>query len=156
MRLYTPKRDCDWLDSQRRWSNVFLQLSSDIGAAVKKIGGRVDVNSACDCLLINRSRGVSFRVARELPPKSARHSPRWSFNRRSYVPPGWIVVIRLTTDHRAARDYLLFETGKVTQRSMRFSDQSWERYRWQRFETPEALLKAILRRARRSKRKESK
>lgn len=153
---YVPKRDCDWLDSQRRWSNVFLQLSSDIGAAVKKIGGRVDVNSACDCLLINRSRGVSFRVARELPPKSATHSPRWSFNRRSYVPPGWIVVIRLTTDHRAARDYLLFETGKVTQRSMRFSDQSWERYRWQRFETPEALVKAILRRARRSKRKESK
>ena len=30
MRLYTPKRDCDWLDSQRRWSNVFLQLVSNI------------------------------------------------------------------------------------------------------------------------------
>jgi hypothetical protein len=36
---YTSKRDCDWLDSQRRWSNVFLQLSSSIVAAVKKIGG---------------------------------------------------------------------------------------------------------------------
>ena len=99
---------------------------------------------------------MSTDLQQYYPPKSATHSPRWSFNRRSYVPPGWIVVIRLTKDHRAARDYLLFETGKVTQRSIRFSDQSWERYRWQRFETPEALVKAILRRARRSKRQESK
>ena len=66
------------------------------------------------------------------------------------------MVIRLTKDHRDVRDYLLFETGKVTQRSMRFSDQSWERYRWHCFETPEALVKAILRRARRSKREELK
>lgn len=66
------------------------------------------------------------------------------------------MVIRLTKDHRAARDYLVFETGKVTRLSIRFSDQSWERYRWQRFETPEALVKAVLRRACRSKRKESK
>ncbi|CAN7312301.1 recombinase family protein [Bradyrhizobium sp. LjRoot220] len=146
---HTPKRDYDWMDSQRHWSIVFSQITADVAATLKKSEARVDTNSAGDCFLINKSRGVSFRVARELTPKSEAHALRWAFNRRTYLPPGWIVVIRVMKDHRTVRDYLLFETGKVTERSVKFSDQSWQRYRWQRFETQQALVKAILRRARR-------
>lgn len=147
---HTPKRDCDWIDSQHHWSSVFSQLASDIAIAMKKAGGRVDINSACDCLLINRSRGVSFRVAREEPRRSETHSPRWTFNRRTYIPPGWIVVIRLTRDSKVARDYLLFETGKVAQRVVKFTDKARGRYRWERFETPQQIVKAIVRHARKS------
>ncbi|SHJ94984.1 Site-specific DNA recombinase [Bradyrhizobium lablabi] len=143
---YTPKRDCDWIDSKRRWSNVVTNLSSQIAATIEKAGGRVDINNAADCLLINRALGISFRIARTEPPKKESHSLRWGFHRPSYVPPGWIVVIRLARGHGAELDYLLFETSELARGMIRFTDKALKRRKCRRFETPDALTRSITRR----------
>jgi DNA invertase Pin-like site-specific DNA recombinase len=142
---YTPKRDCDWVDTLNRWSGEFANLSSQIAAKVEGNGGSVDINSAGDCILINGAIGISFRIGRPEPPKKDSHSARWSFNRRTFVPAGWIVVIR-SKGRQEMRDYLLFETEKVTQRQIRFTERAWSRYKWRRFETSGDLVKSIARR----------
>ncbi|WP_407152245.1 recombinase family protein [Bradyrhizobium sp. ORS 86] len=144
---YNLKRDCDWIDSRRKWASAFDTVASKIASAITKAGGRVDVDSAVDCLAINRSIAVSFRVARSRRRYRADRSPRWAFNRRVKLPPGLVVVFRLADgDHQNVLDYLLFETARIVDNVTRFSDRVWHRYQWQRFETTDALVKAIVRR----------
>ena len=70
---YTSKRDCDWIDAQHRWSDVVAALAERIAATIRRAGGRTDLNSASDCVLLNKVLGLSFRIARVLPKKQDSH-----------------------------------------------------------------------------------
>jgi DNA invertase Pin-like site-specific DNA recombinase len=143
---YTTERNCKWLDSHRHWSEVIAALASKIAKAIEKAGGRADVNSEADCLLVNRACGLSFRIARSWPGRKESHSPRWAFHRRRHLLPGWIIAIRLAKDNEAVLDYLLFPTSKVSIPMIRFTEKARTRFKTQRFETADALVRSITRR----------
>src|ERR1700721_884300 len=95
------------------------------------------------CLSLKEVENIAFLVARGVPPKKDYHSPHWSIQRRSSLPAGWIVAIRLDEHNGHVLDYLLLPpTGKVS-RLIRFSENARIGRGIKRFATAKALVRAI-------------
>ena len=141
---YTSKRDCDYIDTRQRWTDLTVNLASQIATATKQTGRRVTFDSSNDCLRVNGHVNVSFRVARWLPRKLKTHSSRWSIQRRASAPPGWIVAIRLGERNETLLDYLLLPTPKKGGALIRFSEKGRAHHRIARFERFDALVRALI------------
>lgn len=89
---YTSKRDCEYIESRQGWADMTAKLATELLEEINKTG-------ACtlhsDCLRVNRTVSVNFRVARWCPGKRENHGPHWSIERRARLLPGWIVATRL-------------------------------------------------------------
>ena len=141
---YTTKRNCDWIDSGQLWAVVIARLAHRVAAAIEKAGGRVNINEAADCLVMNDKVGLSFRVARWWPGKKASHSPRWAIQRRKYLPAGWVVAIRLAESNKVVLDYLLLPTSELVGHMIKFTEKALSRHKARRFETMDALVRSVI------------
>ena len=68
---YTSKRDCEYIESRQGWADVTAKLTTELLEEINKTG-------ACtlhsDCLRVNRTVSVNFRVARWCPGKRENHA----------------------------------------------------------------------------------
>lgn len=144
---YTTKRDCDWIDSGRHWAEVMARLCRQVATAVER-SNRTErcptINEAADCLSVNDKASISFRVARSWPGKEPHHSRRWVIYRRTYLPTGWIVAIRLSETNKDVLDYLLFPTTDLVDRLTKFTERGLSRYNARHFKTADALVRSIV------------
>jgi len=152
---YTPKRNYEFLDSRRIWSEQKTLLASRINAAIRKAGGRVSTGGWTDSLRVNGTTCVSVRAARWTPGKIESHSPHWTIQCDAHVPAGWIAAIRLSEHNQAVLDYVLLPTDGKVKRTIRFSEAARERRDITCFKTPDALVRAITRRLAKKSRAES-
>lgn len=97
-----------------------------------------------DCKL-KRGLSISFRTARWRAGAKANHACYWIIQRGG-MPDGWIAAIRLTEQSRSVFDYLLLSTDGTSGRTVKFSERARIRRRMSRYETPQALARAVIRR----------
>ncbi|SDS77352.1 recombinase family protein [Bradyrhizobium canariense] len=141
---YTTKRDCDWIDSSQYWAGAMAKISTSLTAAIENAGGHAEINEPADGLLVSGKVGVAFRVARCTPGRLTSHSPRWTIQRRKHLAAGWIAAIRLAEANKAVLDYLLVPSNSLVDRTIKFTETARSRHRVRRFDTIEALVRAII------------
>lgn len=143
---YTSKRDCEYIESRQGWADLTARLASVLADGIKKAGGRFTFSGSTDCLLVNGTVCISFRIARWRAGKFENHSAHWSIQRRARLPAGWIVAIRLGDRNKAVLDYLLLPTTISIGRLIRFSEKARARHGIDRFERFDALARSLIRR----------
>lgn len=141
---YTTKRDCDYIDTGQQWVEVMANLAQKVAAAIETAGEHLNTSRAADYLLVNGKVGISFRVARWYgSEKKPGHSPRWAIQRRKYLAPGWVVAIRQAESKTVVLDYLLLPTSDLV-KPIKFTEKRLGRCNARRFQTTDALVRAIV------------
>jgi DNA invertase Pin-like site-specific DNA recombinase len=140
---YTTKRNCDYIDSRQAWAAMADGLIVQVMAAMEKAGRRAVRDD--DCLQLEGTASVAFRVARWMPAKKHNHSPHWGIQRRTDLPAGWIVAIRLSEHNIGLLDYLLLPPTGLCSRQIRFSENARLGRGIKSFATPQALVRAVSR-----------
>ena len=144
---YTSKRNCEYIDARRVWTDVTVKLVSQVAAALEKVGARVACHGLVNCLQVNGRVNITFRVARWCSGEQESHSAHWTIQRQAApLPIGWIVAIRLGEQNKAVLDYVVLSTDSLAGRLIRFTEKARARCRIDRFETPDALVRSIIRR----------
>jgi hypothetical protein len=98
-----------------------------------------------DCLTVNGSANVSFRIARWWHDGCESHAPHWSIERKRQLSPGWIIAIRLAEKNNTLHDYLLLPTTSVTRPTLRFTENARKRHKVERFDDFSALVRSFMR-----------
>jgi DNA invertase Pin-like site-specific DNA recombinase len=141
---YTSRRNCEYLVSRQRWANVTSQLASQLVARLHRVGIEIAPSNSADCLRLNEREHISFRLARWHPGKRETHAPYWSIKRRSDLPAGWIIVIRLTEQNKDVCDFILLRTTDILFELMRFSETARAHRALRNFGSFEALLRSLI------------
>ncbi|MBR0787772.1 recombinase family protein [Bradyrhizobium manausense] len=142
---YTPKRSYEFLESRPLWSVQKTNLTSRIGAAIRRTGCRTSTGGWTDSLRVNGTICVSVRAARWTSGKLVTHSPHWTIQCDAHVPAGWIAAIRLSEHNKAVLDYVLLPTDGKVKRTIRFSEVARKRRSITCFKTADALVRALTR-----------
>jgi hypothetical protein len=142
---YTSKRNCDYIDTRQVWADVLAELASQVTTMIEKIGGRIVLSDSTECLHVNGTVNISFRVARWISGEKEHYSTRWMIQRRR-LPDGWIVAIRLCEHNKSVLDYLLVPTSGTDRNTIRFAEKDRGRLGIDRFESSDALARSVSRR----------
>ena len=146
---YTCKRNFEYLDNRHVWHELLSKLQSQVIAKIEQSGGRIIPNDLADGFRVNGMVNIYFRVAQLEHPEFEHYSPRWMIQRR-HLPDGWIVAIRLEDRSKTLLDYLFVPTAGTDRNTIRFSEKRRARLGIVNFETPEALIRSLIRRLARS------
>jgi DNA invertase Pin-like site-specific DNA recombinase len=152
---YTSTRNCEYLESRKGWAELNAKLAAQAADGIKKAGGRYTFDGSTDCLLVNRTVRICFRLARWCPGKKENHLPHWSIRQRSRFPAGWIVAIRLAERNISVLDYVLLPTTNIAGPLIRFSEKARASQGIERFERFDALERSLIRRVTRKGRASS-
>jgi DNA invertase Pin-like site-specific DNA recombinase len=140
---HTSTRSCGYIDTRQIWNDELAKLASQATSTIEKIGGRIVSCESTGGLNVNGTMNIFFRVARWIGRE--KYSPRWMIQRRR-LPDGWIVAIRLNENNNSILDYLLVSTTGTDRNLIRFAEKDCGRPGIDRFETADALVRAISRR----------
>ncbi|MBR0831419.1 recombinase family protein [Bradyrhizobium manausense] len=140
---YTSNRNTEYLDHRQMWAEEKAKLAAQVAEKLKAAGVRFRCST--DCIELKRGLSISFRTARWRAGAKANHACYWIIQRGG-MPDGWIAAIRLTEQSRSVFDYLLLSTDGTSGRTVKFSERARIRRRMSRYETPQALARAFIRR----------
>ncbi|WP_246740480.1 recombinase family protein [Bradyrhizobium sp. LCT2] len=141
---YAPKRSYGFLESRPRWAEQEAKLGSQIAMAIRKAGGRTASGNRTAYLRVDGSVNISIRSA--LWCGRQNRAPYWSIKRRARLPQGWIAAIRLSEHNESVLDYVLLSTHGKVRRTINFSERARVRRGIARFDTTDALARAITKR----------
>jgi DNA invertase Pin-like site-specific DNA recombinase len=140
---YELKWDFDWIDRRSEFNELLRDTAADLAARLKKVGSVACFEPGIDVLTLNNRFAISLRLAR-----SWRGSGRqliWTINRRTVLPKGHIIAIRLGEGNNSVLDYFLLPTRAMRGSKIRFMEAGLRRFDGCRFRTSAHLTKAILR-----------
>ena len=143
---YISKRDCDWIDSDRLWSQEVARLVSKVADAFACAGRQISIDSTGNSLSTSDGVSISFRIARCGPGRTQSHSPRWSVYREKHLSSGWVIAVRLVETNKIILDYLLLPTSSLVGRMIRFTDKARSRHNALRFNSIFMLARSLIRR----------
>jgi DNA invertase Pin-like site-specific DNA recombinase len=150
---YISTRNCEYLESRKGWAELNAKLAFQAADGIKRAGGRCTFpHGSTDCLLVNRTVRICFRLARWYAGKKGNHSPHWSIRHQGRFPTGWIVAIRLTERNTGVLDYVLLPTPNVARQLIKFSEKARAHRGIERFEQFDALARSLIRRVTRKSR----
>jgi DNA invertase Pin-like site-specific DNA recombinase len=132
---YVSRRDCEWIDTKRYWSEM---LATHAKQVAEKLKAQFDEDSAC--VTVNGKHRICFQVARQSKKKGPNYAAVWRVNRRKHQS-GLLVVLRLDEPNRAVADYLLMPAATMNRRYLYFSGQGG--HGAVRVETETGLVAAI-------------
>jgi len=140
---YVPRRNCNWIDTRKLWSEVLARHATQVAGALRgglRLQASVDGNGVS--LTVNERLRVSFLTARQLDKRSSRHASQWRAY-RAQIPSGLLVVVRLNDANRAIQDYLLLSASASAGPYLRLSEASLARHNAVRFENLRELIRGI-------------
>lgn len=137
---YSPSRDCDWIDTKKRWTDELTEharrlaevLKVDVGLPVESAHGGIGLD-------VDDERKITFLVARQLTKRRPDHAPQWKANRRQ-IQSGLLAVLRLNAANNAVEDYLLLPSRLKAGCYVWLSDDALSRHQAVRFRTLEELV----------------
>lgn len=140
---YTAPRDCEWIDTKKRWTDELTQhaqrlsevLKADLGLPIESAHGGIGLD-------IDKKRRVTFLVARQLTSRGPDHAPQWKAYRRR-VQSGLLAVLRLNATNGAIEDYLLLPAALKAGPYVWLSDDALSRHQGKRFATFEELIREM-------------
>lgn len=141
---YTGQAYWDQLAAHKRWVSLHLENAVRLRGAFEKARRRASLDVSAECLTIEDSVNICFRVAK-WRRRDAR-SMRWTLGRRVQWPKGWIVALRLGQRNEAVLDYLLMPSTLFSGRPFWFSERTLTRHGIERFETFAELSQSLVKR----------
>lgn len=141
---YNPKRNYEHIESRTVRRDMIKTLVLKVAEGLAKSGEDVRVDQVHQILRVH-AVAISFRVARSRRARAATH-PSWIIIRGRKLPPGVVVVIRLSDGNREIRDYLVMPASGLVGRDLRFSERNRERFGLQRYESIVGIIETIKRR----------
>lgn len=139
---YKSSRDCDWIDTKKRWASELTDHAARLAGLLKAHLG-VDVQMAHGGIGIDIDgrRKLTFLVARQLTKRGPDHAPQWKVYRRK-IEEGLLAVLRLDKCNSTIQDYLLLPSHLKAGRYVWLSDASLSRHQATRYGTLEELVAA--------------
>ena len=102
---YTPERDLDFLETNRRLRAMYPQIVSDVSARIETLGGSVEPDRTTQILTINREFTASLVISR--CRYTAAGAARWLIRLDAGLQPDITVAIRLNAGNTEPMDYYL-------------------------------------------------
>jgi DNA invertase Pin-like site-specific DNA recombinase len=150
---YQQHWNADWIDRKDEFNSIISNAATHLIARIEKAGSVAHFEAGNDVLTVNRST-ISLRLARSWTGQGRK--PIWTVNRRTIMPNGLILAIRLDEENRDVLDYFLIPTGKIKSGKIRFMEAGLHRFEPYRYGNLAAVGKAILQKAtRRSETKQA-
>jgi DNA invertase Pin-like site-specific DNA recombinase len=140
---YTSKRNCDYIDSRQDWCDLVAKFASEMAAAFENVDGRGALTDSIDCLRVNGTTSISFRIARWCPGRKRHHSPYWAIRHQVYLPAGWLVAIRLVEGNKSVLDFVLLPTTEMIGPALKLSERTRLRRGLRRFDNFDALVRSV-------------
>lgn len=109
---------------------------------MKKIGLVACFEPGIDVLTVNNRFAISFRLARCW--RGVGRAPIWTINRRTILPVGHIIAIRLGKGNNNVLDYFLMPTREMIDSKIRFTEAGLHRFDGCRFRTSAHLTRAVV------------
>jgi hypothetical protein len=140
---YNLKWDTDWIDREKEFNALLQHNAADLVCRLERAGAVAAFEPGADVLRINKRFAVSLRLARSW--RGLDRKLIWTINRRTVLPKGYIVAIRLDERNKGVLDYCLLLTAAMTTLKIRFMEAGLYRFDGHRFQTFAQLTNAILR-----------
>jgi hypothetical protein len=102
----------DELAAHKRWVDLLLENAERLREAFEKAGKHATLDASPECLRINNTVNISFRVAKWREHK--RRPIRWTLRRRARWPKGWVVALRLGENSATIWDYVLLPSASLS------------------------------------------
>jgi len=103
---YTPDRDLQFIEVNRRLRQLYPQVMADTVAALEDPGGRVHRDPETDLLTVNDLFTASVVLARAWPTPGG--STRWAIRFDHGLLPDLTVAVRMNVSNEAPLDYYVF------------------------------------------------
>ncbi|MCK1285429.1 recombinase family protein [Bradyrhizobium sp. 44] len=143
---YSASRDCDWIDCHDLWTGVLEQHKAEAIEALRSDEGVCISSDETGAGLKINGLSLSFLVARQSAKPKPEYVDHWRVYTRP-VPLGLLAVLRLDSDNRAIRDYVLLPLAKKCDgHYLRVSDMALARLHALRFERFDELINAVRKR----------
>ncbi|MBR1215677.1 recombinase family protein [Bradyrhizobium sp. JYMT SZCCT0180] len=139
---YNLRWDTDWIERKSEFKALLHNNAADLVCRLARTGAIAKFEPGADVLRINKRFVFSLRLARCW--RGPDRKVIWTINRRTVLPKGYIVAIRLDEGNNKILDYLLLPTKAMTKSKIRFMEAGLHRFDSCRFQTPAQLTKAIL------------
>jgi DNA invertase Pin-like site-specific DNA recombinase len=139
---YEPKWDFDWIDRKCEFNELIRDHATDIAKRLETVGSIANFEPKTHVLTIDNRFAVSLRLARSW--RDPARELIWTINRRTTLPDGHIVAIRLGEGNRSVLDYVLLPTSAMSRSKVRFMAAGLHRFDGCRFRTSAQLTNAIL------------
>jgi hypothetical protein len=141
---YGGARNCEYIVSRTHRRNMIKAIAMKVAIALAKSGAEARLDQVHQILRVY-GIAISFRVARSWTDGEETHSPTWTIRRGRKLPPGLIVVLRLSESNQEVRDYLLMRASELVGTRLRFAEEGWERFGARPFVSVYGLIEAIKR-----------
>ena len=136
--------DTDWIERKSEFSALLQNNAADLICRLEGAGAVAKFEPKKDVLRINKRFVFSLRLARSW--RAPDRKLIWTINRRTVLPRGYIVAIRLDEGNNSILDYFLLPTKAMTTSKIRFMDAGLQRFDGCRFGSTAQLTKAIIHR----------
>jgi hypothetical protein len=137
----------DKLAAHKRWVALQLDNAARLREAFEKAGKHATLDLGTECLRIDNTVNICFRVARS--DKHERRSLRWALRYRVGWPKGWVVVVRLGESNETILDYVLLSSAWISfscRRTCWFFENTCWGHMIERFDTFEELSRLLIKR----------
>ncbi|MBM3740719.1 MAG: recombinase family protein, partial [Acidobacteria bacterium] len=119
---YTPERDFEFIETNRRLRAMYPQVVSDVTARIEALGGAIERDRATEILTINREFTASLVIAR------CRHTDagalRWLIRMDAGLQPDITVAIRLNAANSEPMDYYLLPAIDLHSGRLRLAEEN--------------------------------
>jgi hypothetical protein len=138
---YELEWDFDWIDRSGEFSKLLRYTAADLATKLNKVGSVARFEQGTDVLTVNERFAISLRIARSW--RTPVRKPIWTINRRTVLPDGHIIAIRLGEGNNSVLDYILLPTTAMTGSKIRFMEAGLHRFDGCRFQTSARLATTI-------------
>ena len=139
---YNLKWDTNWIERKSEFNALLHDNAADLICRLERAGAMAKFEPGDDVLRINKRFAFSLRLARSW--RGPDRKLIWTINRRTVIPKGFIVAIRLDEGNNNILDYFLLPTAAMTTSKIRFMEAGLHRFDGSRFQTSAQLARAIL------------
>jgi hypothetical protein len=105
---YELKWDSDWIERRSEFNMLLGKAAADLIFHLEKAGWAARFEPGIDVLTVNKRFAISLRLARSWRVPDSKLI--WTINRRTVLPKGHIVAIRLDEENNRTLDYFLLPT----------------------------------------------
>jgi DNA invertase Pin-like site-specific DNA recombinase len=139
---YELKWDSDWIERRDEFDMLLGTIAADLISRLGKAGSVAWFEPGIDVLTVSQKFAISLRLARSwrVPDRKL----IWTINRRTVLPKGHIIAMRLGEGNNVVLDFILLPTEAMTKSKIRFMEAGLNRFDGCRYETPAQLTTAIL------------
>lgn len=138
---YQQKWDTDWIDRKDTFSSIIQKTAADLIRRLKEAQTPVQYDAAFGIPTVAKTT-ISLRLARSWVGECRR--PIWTIYRRTKMPSGLLIAIRLDEENNDVLDYLVLPIIQMKRDKIRFMEAGLKQLEQYRHANLATLVKAVV------------